>query len=596
MSLASRIMIYKSEVGIGMRLIVSITLLVIALLTVSTFAANNPLPAEQAFIFSVRFDRHHEVRAEWKITSGYYLYTKKTHFSFQPKVVADIKFPQGDYQYDKERGRYEAFSGHLSIPIVLKTNMQQVQMHVDYQGCSQDGFCYPPIRQSMILNMADQSITKINDSSATPPTSLTTLLMNQSEVSALLRYQQLSITLLMFVGLGLLLTLTPCVWPMVPILTTIIVGQREQLNTKKAFLLSLAYVLGAALIYALAGLAAASLGHSVQMWLQQPWIIATTSILFVLLALSLFGYYDLQLPRRWQHRIASWNRMQHGKSYSGAFFMGAISTLIISPCVTAPLVGVLMYIAETGDKVLGASALFAMGIGMGIPLLMIGVSAGKWLPKSGLWMEMIKNFFGILMLGMAIWLFSRITSQTVTILLSSFLLIGVLLYLISLYNKLWFRCLGLLASCSVLIVMLTGISTRDIGNEWLQSYFNHRAAPPPFVLVRNTAEFNKQLAFAKIARKPIILDFYADWCESCVTMDKHIFHRAAIKKSLADYVLLRVDLSNNTVQDEALLKYFNVIAPPTVLFFNKNGKELISQRIVGEVSAKEFLRRVANIE
>ena len=569
-----------------------IFVIIVTCLMRSAFASSSPLPADQAFVFSAHFSRSNEIRAQWQIASGYYLYSKKMHFTFEPQVVADISLPQGEYQYDKDRGRYEAFSGNLSVPILFKTNVQKIQMNIDYQGCSQDGFCYPPMHQSLSINLPNQTIITI-DSLESQQTKLTSLLTNQNDVNALLHNQSLGMMLLIFIGLGLLLTLTPCVWPMVPILATIIVGQQEQLNTKRALCLSILYVLGAALIYALAGLAAASLGNSIQVWLQQPWMITIASLLFVLLAFSLFGYYDLQLPRHWQNRLAHWNRAQQGGSYTGAFLMGAISTLIVSPCVTAPLVGVLMYIAHTGDRLLGASALFAMGIGMGLPLIAIGISAGRWLPKSGPWMDIIKKFFGVLMLAMAIWLFSRIASPTITILLSVILLLGIMLFLVY-YLSAWGYRLKLFIASSVIIGTFAGITTVGVQNTWLHSHANQ--VQSAFITIRNAAEFNKQLQLAQSTRKPVVLDFYADWCESCVIMDKRVFRQADVKQALTHYILLRADLSNNTVEDEVLLKLFNVVAPPTVLFFNANGEELASQRIVGEISATEFLQRLTKIK
>src|SRR3990167_9278734 len=321
--------------------------LIVVVFTMPVFAGSAPLPADKAFIFSASFVHPNEILAEWQIAPGYYLYSKKIHFISKPADVMQIHFPQGEYQYDKKRGRYEAFSGRLSIPVLLKTT-EPIKINIDYQGCAQDGFCYPPMRKSLLVDIATQTIA-IDQNRLKSLPSLISLLSNQNEVSDFLKNHNFNFTLFIFFGLGLLLALTPCVWPMIPILATLIVGQKDQ-NTKKALFLSFNYVFGAALIYALAGLAAASLGSSVQVWLQQPWIIAITSMIFVLLAFSLFGYYELQLPRSWQNHIAHWNRAQQGGSYVGAFLMGAISTLIVSPCVTAPLIGVLTYIAHTGDR------------------------------------------------------------------------------------------------------------------------------------------------------------------------------------------------------------------------------------------------------
>ncbi|HEX4044362.1 MAG TPA: protein-disulfide reductase DsbD, partial [Gammaproteobacteria bacterium] len=407
-----------------MRLLIKIILTsCLWLLTASTVeAVVTPLPADQAFVFSVYINPTlsaptkektiaKEVMAEWQIAPGYYLYTKRIHIHFEPTMNADIQLPQGEVKYGQETGQYEVFSGIISVPILLSKTPSQLTMHVDYQGCSQAGFCYPPMQRSFLLNFTDNTITPLL--SKTTDKEWSSLLTDQNGIVTVLQSQHFGIVLLIFAGLGLLLALTPCVLPMIPILTSIIVGHRsrkhaDEKHIKRAFFLSLAYVLGTAVTYALAGVLAAFLGQSLQSWLQQPWVIGLMSGVFVLLALSLFGCYELALPSRWQTALLRLNQRQRGGHYLSVFLMGMLSTLIVSPCVTAPLVGVLMYIAQSGDPVLGGSALFAMGIGMGIPLLLVGVSAGKWLPKSGPWLEGVKKIFGLLMLGMAVWLAARV--------------------------------------------------------------------------------------------------------------------------------------------------------------------------------------------
>ena len=305
-----------------------------------------------------------------------------------------------------------------------------------------------------------------------------------------------------------------------------IVGQEQPVTTMRALLLTSAYILGMAIAYALAGLLAAAMGHSLQVWLQNIWVISITSILFVLLAFSLFGAYYLRLPLRMHNAIARWNHQQQGGTYVGAFCMGSLSTLIVSPCVTAPLVGVLLYIAETGDQVLGASALFAMGVGMGLPLLLVGLSAGKWLPKSGPWMEAIKKGFGFVMLGMAIWLLSRVVSATTVTVLWSLLLLGLAFILagylpLLLKHHIVIRGLGFFAGLLGLFFMLS------------LTPFWHANAPTSMrhaVVVNSVAEVNQHIAAANALHLPVIVDFYADWCASCVSMDQHVFSQPTIKK------------------------------------------------------------------
>ncbi len=558
-------------------------------------AKHSPLPADQAFLFSATMDGHDKVIVNWRMAQGYYLYTKRTHFIFEPTAASAtaITLPQGELKYDANLGRLEIYTGAVSVPIALSQHASSFILKVQYQGCSDGGFCYPPMQKNLQVNVNTQSITELN----TPPATftMTALLTHQQSVQALLGTQSISSLLLIFVGIGLLLSLTPCVLPMIPILTGIIIGQKNSVTTRKAFLLSLTYVFGSAIAYAMAGVAAAAMGSSLQVWLQKPLIIALISGLFVLLALSLFGCYQLTLPKRWQRTLLGWSNQQQRGSYVGVFLMGSLSALIVSPCVTAPLVGVLLYIAQTGDRFLGASALFAMGVGMGIPLLLIGVSAGKWLPKAGPWMEGVKKIFGLLMLAMALWLLSRIVSTTVIIMLALLMLLGILIYvgIVLSFNFRRMRYVPVMVLSLFGIAVVGAIQLPAPLSKWMPKN-ESRLVASTFTVVPNVSAFQKQLMLARARGKPVILDFYADWCESCVTMDKQVFNAKEVQNVLNNYVLLRADLSANNEADQAMLTYFHVIAPPTVLFFDASGNEQNAERIVGEVDAKEFLARLVN--
>lgn len=553
-----------------------------------TFANVSPLPVDQAFIARVIFNSPQLVSAEFNIAPGYYLYSQRLHIAFNPAISTDIRYPQGEVKYDAHRGNYSVYTGNLVVPIALNTDAQQVKITLDYQGCSEHGFCYPPMQKSFEIDLAKQQVTPIIQdvgAKAAVTTSLQTLLTDQNRVNAVLASQHLGMMLLIFIGLGLLLAFTPCVLPMIPILTSIIVGQKEIADTKKAFALSTVYVLGSAITYAFAGMIAALMGSSLQLYLEKPLVIAFVSGLFILLALSLFGFYDLHIPRRWQSNITSISRKQKGGTYFGAFIMGMVSSLIVSPCVTAPLVGVLMYIAKTGDMLLGASALFALGVGMGIPLIAIGTSAGKLMPHRGPWMIVIQRFFGVLMVGMAIWLLTRIHSLPVILLFS-----GVVLLAITIYFKIYKNNTKLSMTTGVASVILILGSVAIPFFVSTTSTIRHPANS--FIVVRNTEELNKQLLIARSNNKPVLLDFYATWCASCVAMDQDVFDLPAVQKALSQFVLLRADLSANNSADELLLKTYSIVAPPTVLFFNNKGKEVNSRRIVGEVNAKDFLNRL----
>ena len=359
-----------------------------------------PLPVDQAFNFSASFDASNKMTAQWNIAPGYYLYQQKLHINLQPSAQTEITYPQGQMQSDDTRGHFNAYVGTIAVPVLLHGANNQLQMSVDYQGCSEAGFCYPPIHKEFNVDVSAQTIKDISalpDEKVSTGTDekLTTLATDQNKVDTLLANASFGMLMLIFAGLGLLLAFTPCVLPMIPILTGIILGQRQPLTTRKAFLLSLAYVMGAAITYALAGVAAAMMGSSLQAWLQQPWVIVAVSILFVIARFVIVWFirYTLAAYVATPHHYCQQKTAR--RTYAGAFIMGMVSTLIVSPCVTAPLVGVLMYIGETGNILLGAAALFAMGLGMGIPLLLIGVSARKFLPKSGPWMVVVKQLFGV---------------------------------------------------------------------------------------------------------------------------------------------------------------------------------------------------------
>lgn len=553
-----------------------------------------PLPPEQAFQLSVSFIRPGVVLAEWHIARGYFLYAKRTKIDFSPNVNVTIPYPQGDLKYDEEHGRYEVYSGDISVPIQLPQNTSPSTMSINYQGCSQDGFCYPPMNKSFMLNMTDLTVMEMSDIGNVTPAapSFKSLLTNQHNVESLLKHRHFGMMLLIFGALGLLLAFTPCVLPMIPILTSIIIGQKHAPGTGKAFLLSATYVIGMSITYACAGLVAASLGSSLQVWLQKPAVIAIVCAVFLLLALSLFGLYELRFSRRWHNWISAWSNRHEGGTYVGVFFMGVLATLVVSPCVTAPLVGVLIYIGQTGNLIFGASALFAMGLGMGVPLLLIGMSAGKWLPKSGAWMKAVKEMFGIFMVGMAIWLLSRVVSHAVTMALFGLLFLGaagfVGLYLPKLIHfRNINRTIGFATFLVGIFFILNGMNAM-----MFTPTASRQANSSIFTIVHNMADLNKQLTLAAASNQPVLLDFYADWCASCVEMDRHVFNTGDVRQALNNFVLLRADLSGNTSEDSDVLKTFGVIAPPTMLFFNNAGQEVNSRRIVGELDANEFLTRL----
>jgi thiol:disulfide interchange protein DsbD len=567
-------------------------------------AGELPLPAAQAFEISGFMGQNNQLTLQWRLAPGYYLY--KNEMKFVPTDKNQVKtgqivLPQGETRHDNLHGEFQAYTGTLTIQITLTPPVHgRLNLNIIYQGCSSAGFCYPPIKQNL----------SVNTDNITTPADLTDNIVQlgqhapgakiseQSYLATLLQGHRLLVILPSFLLLGLLLAFTPCVLPMVPILSSIIVGYGKNISTRKAFTLSLAYVSGMALAYASAGVLIALAGGSVQVALQKPWVIAAFCGLFILLALSLFGFYEIKLPAKLHQRVASFSHRHEGGTYVGVFLMGAFSTLVVSPCVSAPLVGVLAYIAESGNVVLGGTALLALGLGMGLPLLLIGTSAGKLLPKSGPWMDKIKQLFGLLMLGVAIWMASRILSEmTVLILWGVLTLIAAIwVWQVRHSKKIWHKLhqgLGLLL-LSYSFILMGGALIGSV--DPLHPLSGLYGLPSvKFTVVNNMQQLNQQLAAAKAQKKKVLLDFYADWCVSCVDMERQVFTQASIHRALSNYVLLRADVTKNDAFDQALLKRFDVIAPPTFIFFNEGGEPIPQQEIVGEVNQKEFLADLQSI-
>jgi thiol:disulfide interchange protein DsbD len=387
---------------------------------------------------------------------------------------------------------------------------------------------------------------------------------------------------------------------MVPVLSGIIIGHGKNITTQKAFFLSLSYVLSMSLTYALVGAIVAQLGANLQIIMQSPWAIGIFSIIFILLALSMFGFYEFKLPNSWQAKIAGTSRNQRGGHYLGAAIMGCLSTLILSPCVTAPLIGVLSYIAQTGNAWFGTLTLFFLSLGMGTPLLLIGTSAGKWLPESGGWMNAVKAFFGVLLLAVAIYLLERILPGALTmglwgsLLIFSGIYIGGLTYAISAREK-FCQGIGIILLCYGLLILI-GASMGSTNP--LQPLGNSEAAtsnPTPLnnKKIQTAEQLNQAIEQAKDS--PIMLDFYADWCASCKIMEETIFKNPEVQKTLSHFVVLKLDVTANTPENKALMNQYNVIAPPTFVFFNTKGKQLNSLKLVGEFSADEFLKTLNQI-
>ncbi|TCS73320.1 thiol:disulfide interchange protein DsbD [Sulfuritortus calidifontis] len=569
------------------------------------------LPADQAFKLSLTPAGNNAVTARFDLAKSYYLYRDKIKFSVVSPAgakVAGIDLPQAEEKTDPNFGKMFVYHDGFSATVRLEglsANGGPVKLKASYQGCSEKGVCYPPIDKSFDLVLGSAAAAT-STAPAAPAKAAAVEPEDTSEsgqIAAMLKGGSFWVVVASFFGFGLLLALTPCVFPMIPILSGIIVGQGHDITKRHGFMLSLAYVLGMAITYALAGVAAGMSGTLISNALQNPWALGTGAAIFVALALSMFGFYDLQLPSFLQSRFTeASNKMQGGK-FTGVFAMGAISALIVGPCVAAPLAGALLYIGQTGDMLLGGVSLFFMALGMGVPLLLVGLSAGALLPRAGAWMEAVKSFFGTLMLAIAIWLVSPLLPPVVVMLLWAALLIVAAMYLRAIdpleagasgWRRLWkgVGMIALIAGISLLLGALGG--SRDLLQP-LQIFKGGAAgsaiagepAKLQFRTVKSSAELDAAIAQAK--GKYVMLDFYADWCISCKEMERFTFSDAKVQARLKDVVLLKADVTGNTAEDKALLKRFNLFGPPGLIFFDKEGKQS-GFRVIGYEPPEKFLQ------
>ncbi|MCW5590405.1 MAG: protein-disulfide reductase DsbD [Legionellales bacterium] len=592
---------------VTLALLSSIILLLFISTCIAQLAFKQPLPVDTAFAFSASVKSPHAIEVHWKIAPRYHLYRERFKFKLQDPhlTIGSYDLPPGIPKQDEILGPHQVYENQISFILPIQGDATKLTLIAQYQGCADDGFCYPPTTKQVTLDLnkttAQTGIT-VSHSQMQQNT-----LSEQEKIIQLLQQRHFGWIILIFIGIGLLLTFTPCVLPMIPILSSIIVGQGQRLNTRRAFFLSLTYVLSMACTYAIAGIIAGLLGSSLQAALQNKWVISAFALLFVLLALSLFGFYELQLPRAFTNRINQWSHQQQGGTYFGVFMMGMLATLIVSPCLTAPLFGILAYIGNTGDSLLGGIALFSLGIGMGIPLLIIGTVGGSLLPKAGKWMNAVKSLFGVLILAMAIWLLSRIIPGNVIMLLWAALFIICAVYLGAFETKLatsWqhlWKGLGLILFIYGIILILGGA----LGNtdpfhplakiEFLNTKDNN-SSHSIFMRINNRQQLAQALQQAKSANRPLMLDFYADWCVSCKIMEKTTFADPKVINALKSFVLVQADVTANNAQTQDLEHSLQVIAPPTIIFFDRQGQEIKDRRIVGEVNATQFLQQLEFVQ
>lgn len=595
------------------------------------------LPPDQAFKLKVKVQDENTLVAQFEPAKNYYLYKDKV--AFKPKstgtTIERISLPQGKMKSDVTFGQVEVFHEPFEARISLKRDApstDKLTLVATYQGCNEPiGVCYAPINKVIELTLpvakaaagavagaVSSNAAAATSSSATKadataelfqsPGSSATVETESAEIERMFETGSFWLIITGFFGIGLLLSFTPCVFPMFPILSGIIAQGGQHITKQRGFILALAYVMGMAITYAFAGVAAGLSGAMLSAALQNAWVLGAFALIFVTLAFSMFGFYELQLPTFFQSKLSEEAGHLKGGHLTSVFGMGALSALIVGPCVAAPLAGALLYISQTRDVVLGGSALFAMALGMGVPLLVLGASAGALLPKAGPWMESVKQSFGVLLLGVAIWLISPVIPAVAHMLLWAALLIVSAIYLHAVDPlrpgasglQKFLKGLGMIALLTG-IALLIGVfsGSRDILqplskinvagiDAGMRSESAAQTGHLPFQKVKSVAELEQHILQSR--DKYVMLDFYADWCISCKEMERFTFTDADVQSRLRNVVLLQVDVTAGTPEDAALLKRFQLFGPPAILFMDKDGRQIPNVKIIGYQDKQSFLK------
>jgi thiol:disulfide interchange protein DsbD len=563
------------------------------------------LKVDKAFIFDFHQQKN-KLQVSFNIADGYYLYRHQFKFTTSNATIVPVDLPTGESHEDEFFGIQQIFTGQLAFTIDIEQASSDASLTVRYQGCAKKGLCYPPTKKTIDLSEVALTTNTASDTSnvlaaldisSEQQKNVTATKANSSEqhqLADMLKGDNIWLTLVAFFVGGLLLSFTPCVFPMYPILTGIIVGQGDKLSTKKAFTLSFFYVQGMAVTYTLLGIVVAIAGAQFQAMFQHPIVLIALSALFIFLALSMFGIFNLALPSSWQNKLNQLSSNQKGGSYIGVLVMGAISGLVASPCTTAPLTGALLYISQSGDIFLGASALYALSLGMGLPLLVLGSSGGKLLPKAGNWMNVIKNIFGLLLLAVPIFLLERFLPVLVIDVLWAVLILATAGYFYTV-NQDSSKTFGFgLRSIIIFLVFFIGANKAyQLVYPASNISISQQTDNHGFIHVKNLTEMNQAIAKANAEGKTVMVDLYADWCIACKEFEEYTFFEANVQKSLAGTVLLQIDLTDTGSKDSVeLMSTFDIFGLPSILFFDLKGNELSQRRVTGFMGADEFSAHV----
>lgn len=563
------------------------------------------LDVDQAFAFDFE-QTGDQLLLKWEIADGYYLYKKKFEIVANQAQLSDPSFPHADQVEDEFFGISDVFHKQVTVTYPILNAQADSSIKIRYQGCAEAGLCYPPevktVYLSEVIGTGGSEAVAANSEqttlAVTEPSDKAAPKSTQFDlVDRLTSSESLVITLLLFLGLGIGLAFTPCVFPMYPILSSIVIGHGNTLSLKRAFVLSFIYVQGMAITYSLLGLVVASAGVQFQQALQSEYVLGVMIVLFVALAFVMFGAYELQLPSKWQEKLNAVSSKQQGGNLGGVFLMGVISGLVASPCTTAPLTGILLFIAQSGDMFLGFTALYALSLGMGVPLILFGMTGGKLLPKAGNWMNVVKTSFGFMMLVVAMLFVERMFDNQWTQAAWGLLGMSTFTYFYvvnqSTQSSFWKGARAVVIFIGLFFSFTYGYEA-FVPRTVVQST-GEQVAQPEFIKVQDLADFEKKLAEANVQGHSVMIDLYADWCVACKEFEKYTFSDSAVIDALSNTVWMQIDLTEYNETNNQFQDHFAVLGLPTILFFDEQGNELEQGRITGFLKAGPFAEHVNNI-